>query len=152
MPAMAAMLISAGVFFKEYGIYLIGLVLILLIAFSLAWKEKAFKERIQYLILALPIFGSLTLKANLSSICRTWGTLLMGNVPILTGLRIVRELTDSIPLQKALDRLARAVQEGKGVAAPLIQDAFFPKLMGQMVRVGEEAGSLDAMMIKIANS
>lgn len=76
----------------------------------------------------------------------------MGNVPILTGLRIVRELTDSIPLQKALDRLSRAVQEGKGVAAPLVSDSFFPKLMGQMVRVGEEAGALDAMLIKIANS
>ena len=72
-------------------------------------------------------------------------------VPILTGLRIVRELTDHIPLRRALERLARAVQEGRGVSAPVLADDFFPRLMGQLATVGEEAGSLDAMLVKLAD-
>ena len=72
-------------------------------------------------------------------------------VPILTGMRIVRELTDNIPLRQALDRLVRAVQEGKGVSGPVRTDPFFPRLLGQLATVGEESGSLDKMLIKVAN-
>ena len=72
-------------------------------------------------------------------------------VPILTGMRIVRDLSDSIPLVQALDKLVQAVQEGRGVSAPALEDPFFPRLLGQLATVGEESGSLDKMLIKVAD-
>lgn len=151
MPPTAAALMAGGQFMQSHGIYMMLVVAILAIAFDRAMELDSFKERVQAAVLKLPLLGSIVLKSNLASICRTWGTLLMGGVPILTGLHIVRELTDSIPIQKSIDRLAKAVQEGRGVAAPLMGDRFFPRLMGQLVRVGEEAGSLDAMLVKVAD-
>ncbi len=151
MPPTAAALMAGGQFLQAYGLYvLLGLAAVVL-GFQRAMKTDAFRERVQSSLLKLPLLGPIVLKSNLASICRTWGTLLMGGVPILTGLNIVRELTDSIPIQKSVDRLAKAVQEGRGVAAPLISDHFFPRLMGQLVRVGEEAGSLDVMLVKVAD-
>ena len=151
MPPTAAALMAGGQFLQAYGLYvLLGLAAVVL-GFQRAMKTDAFRERVQSSLLKLPLLGPIVLKSNLASICRTWGTLLMGGVPILTGLNIVRELTDSIPIQKSVDRLAKAVQEGRGVAAPLMSDHFFPRLMGQLVRVGEEAGSLDVMLVKVAD-
>lgn len=151
MPPTAAALMAGGQFLLSYGIYIAIVIVMAIFVFARAMTWSPFRERVQSALLGMPLLGQIILKSNLASICRTWGTLLMGGVPILTGLRIVRELTDSIPIQKAIDRLTKAVQEGRGVAAPLLADRFFPRLMGQLVRVGEEAGSLDAMLVKVAD-
>jgi type II secretory pathway component PulF len=114
-------------------------------------ENATWRERWQNLLFRLPLLGSLLLKIKLATVCRTWGTLLASGVPILTGMRIVRELSDNIPLVKALDRLVTAVQEGRGVSAPVLADPFFPRLLGQLATVGEESGSLDKMLIKVAD-
>ncbi|SEQ79987.1 type II secretion system F family protein [Giesbergeria anulus] len=151
LPLPAAVLIGIGEFLKTYGIFfVIGLVLAV-VGFTMALRDELWRERWQLVLLRLPVLGPLLLKVQLAHVCRTWGTLLSSGVPILTGMRIVRELTDHIPLRKALDRLVRAVQEGRGVSAPVRADPFFPKLLGQLATVGEESGALDTMLIKVAD-
>ncbi len=151
LPLPAAVLISVGDFMKAYGaFFLIGIAISAGI-FVYALRDERWRERWQMALLRLPVLGPLILKTQLAHVCRTWGTLLASGVPILTGMRIVRELTDHIPLRKALDRLVRAVQEGRGVSDPVRADPFFPKLLGQLASVGEESGALDAMLIKVAD-
>ena len=151
LPLPAAILIGIGDFLKRYAPY-IALALAAGVGGALyLLREEAWRERWQRFLLRLPVLGPLILKTQLAHVCRTWGTLLASGVPILTGMRIVRELTDNIPLRGALDRLVRAVQEGKGVSAPVRADPFFPRLVGQLATVGEESGSLDKMLVKIAD-
>lgn len=147
----AAILIGAGDFLKAYGLYILGVIAVAITAFVMALRDDKWRERWQLLLLRMPILGPLLLKIQLAHVCRTWGTLLASGVPILTGMRIVRELTEHIPLRKALDRLVRAVQEGKGVSGPVRADPFFPRLLGQLAAVGEESGALDAMLVKVAD-
>lgn len=151
LPLPAAVLIGVGDFLRAYGAFIIGLMVAAIAGFSYALKNEYWRERWQRLLLRLPVLGSLLLKIQLASVCRTWGTLMASGVPILTGMRIVRELSDNIPLVQALDRLVQAVQEGRGVSAPMLADPFFPRLLGQLSTVGEESGSLDKMLIKIAD-
>lgn len=151
LPLPAAVLISTGNFLKTYGAPLLALLALAGFGFAYALRDEVWRERWQLALLRLPVLGPLLLKVQLAHICRTWGTLLASGVPILTGMRIVRELTDHIPLRRALDRLVRAVQEGKGVAAPVRADPLFPRLLGQLATVGEEAGSLDSMLIRVAD-
>lgn len=151
LPLPAAVLIGIGEFLKAYGlpILLASGAGILVCAYLL--RDERWRERWQRVLMRLPILGSLLLKIQLSHVCRTWGTLLSSGVPILTGMRIVRELTDHIPLRKSLDRLIRALQEGRGVAEPVRSDPLFPRLLGQLATIGEESGALDSMLIKIAD-
>ena len=151
LPAPAAILIGGGDFLRAYGIYILGAIALLVLGFVKLLENATWRERWQNFLFRLPMLGSLLLKIKLATVCRTWGTLLSSGVPILTGMRIVRELSDNIPLVKALDRLVMAVQEGKGVSAPVLADPFFPRLLGQLATVGEESGSLDKMLIKVAD-
>lgn len=151
LPLPAMVLIGTGEFLKKYGVPILVFLTLGVFTFAYALRDDVWKERWQLVLLRLPILGPLLLKIQLAHVCRTWGTLLASGVPILTGMRIVRELTEHIPLQKALDRLVRAVQEGRGVSAPVRADPFFPKLLGQLTTVGEESGALDSMLIKIAD-
>lgn len=151
LPLPAAVLISTGDFLKTYGAFILMGVALGVFALVYALRDEAWRERWQLGLLRLPVLGPLMLKVQLAHVCRTWGTLLASGVPILTGMRIVRELTDHIPLRKALDRLVRAVQEGRGVSEPVRTDPFFPRLLGQLATVGEESGSLDSMLIKVAD-
>ncbi len=151
LPMAAAVLIGTGEFLKTYGLYILGVMAVALTGFVMALRDDKWRERWQLLLLRMPVLGPLLLKIQLAHVCRTWGTLLASGVPILTGMRIVRELTEHIPLRKALDRLVRAVQEGKGVSGPVRADPFFPRLLGQLAAVGEESGALDAMLVKVAD-
>ncbi|SDM30600.1 type II secretion system protein F (GspF) [Oryzisolibacter propanilivorax] len=151
LPLPAAVLIGIGNFLKSYGLVLLALLAAAGFGVGYALRDEAWRERWQRALLRLPLIGSLMLKVQLAHVCRTWGTLLASGVPILTGMRIVRELTDHLPLRRSLDRLVRAVQEGQGVAAPVRADPLFPKLLGQLATVGEEAGSLDTMLIRVAD-
>lgn len=151
LPMAAAVLIGTGEFLKTYGLYILAVIALALTGFAMALRDEKWRERWQLLLLRMPVLGPLLLKIQLAHVCRTWGTLLASGVPILTGMRIVRELTEHIPLRRALDRLVRAVQEGKGVSGPVRADPFFPRLLGQLAAVGEESGALDAMLVKVAD-
>lgn len=151
LPLPAAVLIAIGEFLKTYGVFILLVLVLGATAFVYALRDETWRERWQLTLLRVPVLGPIMLKVQLAHVCRTWGTLLASGVPILTGMRIVRELTDHIPLRKALDRLVRAVQEGRGVSAPVRADPFFPKLLGQLATVGEESGALDSMLIKVAD-
>lgn len=151
LPLPAAVLIAVGEFFRAYGGWLLLALTLAALGWAYALRSDVWRERWQLALLRVPVLGPLLLKIQLSNVCRTWGTLLASGVPILTGMRIVRELTDHLPLRKALDRLIRAVQEGRGVSQPLLADPFFPRLLGQLATVGEESGALDGMLVRVAD-
>ena len=151
LPLPAAILISVGEFLQSNGVYILCGVALLVLVFLQALRKPYWLEIWQRILLRLPLVGSLILKIQLANVCRTWGTLMASGVPILTGMRIVRELSNNLPLTGALDRVVHAIQEGKGVATPILADPFFPKLLGQLATVGEESGALDKMLLKVAD-
>ena len=151
LPLPAAILISAGEFLQSNGLYILCGFALLVLVFLQALRNPYWLEIWQRILLRVPLIGNLILKIQLANVCRTWGTLMASGVPILTGMRIVRELSNNLPLSKALDRVVHAVQEGKGVATPILADPFFPRLLGQLATVGEESGALDKMLLKVAD-
>lgn len=151
LPFAAAVLINTSNFMVSYGL------LVLAGIASVAWMFVAFIRTPGGMawwhatLLRLPMIGKLILKIQLARLCRTLGTLLGSGVPILTSIHIIHGLTDNIPLKKAIDRLQQAIKEGRGVAQPLRSDLFFPPLLGHLATVGEETGSLDKMLMKVAD-
>ncbi len=102
-------------------------------------------------MLQLPIIGSLTQKVAVARFTRTLGTLLRSGVPLLNALEIVRDSAGNMVVSGAVEDIRQAVREGEGISKPLEKADIFPPMVTQMVSVGEETGSIDSMLEKIAD-
>jgi general secretion pathway protein F len=103
-------------------------------------------------LLTMRVIGPLLLKIETARIARTLGTLLKNGVPLLSALTIARQVTANRALDDALSTAAEQVKGGAGLSLSLAQSQRFPRLALQMVQVGEEAGQLDGMLLKVADT
>ena len=112
-------------------------------AYRLAWHGRLLQKR---------VVGPLLLKIETARIARTLGTLLKNGVPLLSALTIARQVTSNRALDEALAQAAEQVKGGAGLSLALAQSQRLPRLALQMVQVGEEAGQLDTMLLKVADT
>ncbi len=103
-------------------------------------------------LLRVRVVGPLLLKVETARIARTLGTLLSNGVPMLGALSIVRQVTRNRALDQALAEAAEAVKGGTGLGHALARTEMFPRLALQMIEVGEEAGDMDALLLKVADT
>lgn len=103
-------------------------------------------------LLTMRVAGPLLLKVETARIARTLGTLLKNGVPLLSSLAIARQVTGNRALDQALEQAAERVKGGSGLGGSLAQTERFPRLALQMIQVGEEAGALDTMLLKVADT
>ncbi len=103
-------------------------------------------------VLRLPLVGEISLKLEVSRFARTLGTLLKSGVPVLSSLTVVKEMVGNTILAQAIERLGDGVKRGAGLATPMGESGVFPPLALHMVRVGEETGRLEEMLLKVAEA
>ncbi len=103
------------------------------------------------LVLKMPIFGPLVLKAAMTRFTRMFETLSRAGLPILQIFNIVSRTLGNEVLSRALMKASEDVEHGRGVAVSLADTGFFPPLVVKMISVGEEAGALDEMLANIAD-
>ena len=101
--------------------------------------------------LRLPMFGSLNQKVIMSRWARTLGTLIGGGVPIMQALIISKRVAQNVVIEAGLERASQAVEKGARLGDTLKEDKEFPVEVVQMINVGEESGTLDKMLIKMAD-
>jgi general secretion pathway protein F len=132
------------------------LILLLVVGGALAWRARlrdpAARLAWHARLLGMKVAGPLLLKVETARIARTLGTLLKNGVPLLSALGIARQVTANRALDEALAQAAEQVKEGGGLSLALAQAKRFPRLAIQMVQVGEEAGQLDGMLLKVADT
>ena len=118
------------------------------------WRANKNTERVRAFIdpitLKLPVFGPLQKKIVIARFARNFSNMIGAGVPILQALRIVGEVSNNFAVKRALDNVAEAVRKGESIAVPLAAQSVFPPMVTQMVAVGEDAGSLEVMLEKIA--
>jgi type IV pilus assembly protein PilC len=103
------------------------------------------------LILRLPVVGDLLLKTAVARFSRTLGTMLESGVPMLHALQLTRDACGNLTLAASIEDVYRRVREGEGVAQPLAAGGVFPVVVAGMVEVGEETGTLPAMLGHVAD-
>lgn len=101
--------------------------------------------------LRFPVFGMLNKKIAVARFSRTLGTLLQSGVPIITALQIVEEVAGNVVIESAIQKVRNSIKEGATIAVPLEASGVFPPMVTNMIAVGEESGSLDDMLNKIAD-
>ena len=103
-------------------------------------------------MLGLPLVGPLTMKVETARFARTLGTMLRSGVPVLGAMAVVGDMMSNQAVGLAVSRLADGVKRGGTIAAGMQQHGAFPALAIHMVRVGEETGRLEEMLLKVADT
>ncbi|MBN1587285.1 MAG: type II secretion system F family protein [Candidatus Omnitrophica bacterium] len=152
LPLPTRILLAASGLALRYG----PLVLILGI---LAWT---FREKIvptQWLrglgvrsLQALPWVGKLVQRMDVARVTRAFATLLSSRVPVLESAEIVSGIAGTPLVQEGFREMAARVGEGASIAEALRKHPVFPAFMAQMVAVGEEVGTLDKALLRVASS
>ncbi len=152
LPLATQIVIAVGDGFRHY--WWVGAIVIMLIVAMLRqqWSQPESRARWDRWLLRLPLFGDLIAKVETARLSRTLGTLLGNGVSLLNALNIVRETLSNQVLATALGEVAEHVKTGRGLADPLLESGDFPKLAVQMIRVGEETGQLQEMLLQVADT
>jgi len=100
--------------------------------------------------LKVPLFGSILINKETANISRTLGTLLGNGVSIVSALVIVRETVDNLVVAEAIADTEDQIKQGRHIADALLEKAIFPKMATQMIKMGEETGRLEEMLLRVA--
>ena len=149
MPTVLLLTISRFIRTKWYMILFVAALVVIGVYLYNRTKEGRFN--LDAIKLKLPIFGSLLRKVAIARFARTLGTLISSGVPILQSLRIVQATVGNSVIASVIDNVCESVNKGESIAGPLQEGKVFPVMVGQMVAVGEEAGTLDEVLNKIAD-
>jgi type IV pilus assembly protein PilC len=151
LPAPTQIVIAMSQFVSSYILYFIPVLVVIVYLFIRYYKTEGGQRKIDAIILKLPLFGTLTLKASVARITRTLSTLLTSGVAILESLLICAKVAGNKVIEDALLVARTRISEGKTMSEPLEQAGIFPPMVVQMVQVGESTGALDSMLGKIAD-
>jgi general secretion pathway protein F len=110
------------------------------------------RARWDELVLRVPIAGTLALKIETARFARTLGTMLKSGVPVLGAMAVVGDMMSNQAVGTAVGRLAEGVKRGGTIAVGMQEHTAFPALAVHMVRVGEETGRLEEMLLKVADT
>jgi type IV pilus assembly protein PilC len=151
LPALTQMVINLSNFIQDYVLVIIVFIFGFITLVKKIYNTEKGREKIDDWALKLPIFGILIRKVSVAKFTRTLGTMISSGVPILDGLDIVAKTAGNKTVEAAIYRVKQSVSEGKTLAEPLEKSGVFPPMVCQMINVGEQSGSIDTMLNKIAD-
>lgn len=148
LPTQIVMALAAGIRDYGFGILIVGLGGIWLVSKWLA-RPKA-RYRFHRWLLKLPLLGELLLKLDVARLAQTLATLLEAGVPLLAALGIAKETLSNLVLSEAVAQAGVRLKEGGEMSLALEEAGYFPILVLQMIKLGEETGRLPQMLAKMA--
>jgi len=150
-PAMTQMLMDFSDLLLHKGYIVALIVIVFVVGMKMFERTKVGRRTLDRLRLKAPVFGKLFHKVALARFSRTLSTLLSSGVPILSALETCAgTVANEIIADAILDARAR-VREGDVISEPLRKSKMFPPMVVQMIAIGQESGSLDAMLAKISD-
>jgi type IV pilus assembly protein PilC len=152
LPAPTLVLMGISDFFVAYWWAIFGGIGGGLYAFFYFWKRsKKMQDVMDKLLLKVPIFGELIRKATISRWTRTLATMFAAGVPLVESLDSVAGAAGNAVYYNATKVIQHEVRSGSGLTAAMQNTGVFPSMVLQMSAIGEEAGSLDEMLNKVAD-
>ncbi len=149
-PFITQFVIDISKFLQNWSLYLVPLFIATVVALNYYRKTPVGKEIFDRFMMRLIIFGPIIIKGNLSSFFRTLSTMISSGVSLIDALQICSETVDNVVVAADVGKIKKAVETGKNFTDPLMKIKYAPDMIAQMIKVGEQTGSLDDMMIKVS--
>ncbi|WP_349969344.1 type II secretion system inner membrane protein GspF [Pseudomonas caspiana] len=151
IPMITEVILGLGEFLSAYGLAVLAGLIALIWVLVLRRKDPARRERHDRRLLGIRIIGPLLQRIEAARLARTLGTLLNNGVALLQALVIARQVCTNRALQAQVAQAAESVKGGGTLASAFGAEPLLPDLALQMIEVGEQAGELDSMLLKVAD-
>ena len=152
LPAPTLVVMAISEFFVQYWYLIFGVVIGSVWGFFYAWKRsKSVQIMMDRIALRLPIFGDMVRKATIARWTRTLATMFAAGVPLVEALDSVAGAAGNYEYYVATKKIQAEVSTGSSLTVSMQNVEMFPNMVLQMVAIGEEAGSLDGMLSKVAD-
>lgn len=150
LPLPTKILIGTSAFFVNWWWMLLILTTVAIISFRRWLESPANKFTFDEFLLRLPVVGKIIQDTSLTNFTRTFALLTTAGVPLLDSLNIVGEVTGNMVYRQALQVAFRGVERGLTFSSQLEVIGVFPKIVPEMIRVGEETGKVDKVTFKLS--
>ncbi len=152
LPALTLLVMTISDAFVNYWYLIFGGIGAAVFAVLRAWKQSpAFRNKMDVVILKVPVFGPLIEKATVSRWARTFSSMFSAGVPMVEALDSVAGAAGNNVFMEATMKIKSQVATGSSLAVCLQGAGVFPNMLIQMVSIGEESGALDSMLSKVAD-
>jgi type IV pilus assembly protein PilC len=151
LPAFTQMIVNASRFLTSWWWAVLGIVAGSVFAFLAAYKRsQALERNVDRLLLKLPVVGDILHQSAIARYARTLALTFKAGVPLVEALETVAGATGSIIYNEAVMRIREDVSVGYQLNMAMKQVNIFPHMVVSMTAIGEEAGALDTMLLKVA--
>ncbi len=151
LPALTRAVIATSDFIRKYLLYISVCLVIIFVLLRMYIQTNSGRHIFDRLKLIIPVFGSLNKKTYMARFARTFSGLTKSGLPLLEIFRTSKKVINNVIYQDELDRMINKIEVGEQVSKVLKDSKLFPKMVGNLVSVGEKSGSLDEVFTTIAN-
>ncbi len=152
LPSFTRMVIEMSRFVQDQGWWMGAIFVGAVVAFlHFKKRSRALRQFIDRMSLKIPIVGPILVKAAIARYARTLSTMFSAGVPLVEAMESVAGATGNIVYETAVMRMRDEVATGQRLQRAMENTGLFPNMVVQMIAVGEESGSLDAMAAKVAD-
>lgn len=145
-------LLGVSSFFRNYWwLSLVLLALVIYVVTQLRKEGSALRIRYDHWILRVPLAGRLVLYANIARLCRTMAILMRSGVHLLNTVVIANRVVQNQAISQSIVGLSGELRQGQRLSAALSKSEYIPSLMLKMIAVGEETGSVETMLERVAD-
>jgi general secretion pathway protein F len=152
LPFLTRALIAVSDFLRDYGLAMLALLVLSLVAFTYWLRHTANRFHWHRTLMRLPLVGRLNRGLNTARFARTFSILSASGVPVLDALRISSEVMGNLPMREAVQQAAHRVREGSNIARALEQSRYFPPMTLHLIASGEASGKLEEMLERSADN
>ncbi len=152
LPAPTLMVMAISDFFVSYWWLMVAIIVgTFMVLVTLNKRSAAFRYAVDRLSLKIPIIGKILEKATIARWTRTLATMFAAGVPLVESLDAVAGASGNVVYATATKRIQTEVSTGSSLTNAMGNTRLFPTMVLQMTQIGEESGSLDNMLSKIAD-
>lgn len=150
LPVPTQVVVALAAFLQAYWWAILLIVLVCICTLKVQMANPVSKKVWDQRMLKMPLFGNLIINMETAKLTRTLGTLLGNGVSILVALGITRETVSNSVIADELQEAELQLKQGNNMSEVMMQSAVFPRMAMQMMKMGEETGKLEAMLLRIA--
>ena len=151
LPWYTQLVVGAGAFVEQYWWLALSIITGAALWLRADYARAPGRMRWDGFVLRLPLIGELVRKVEAARFTRSLGTMLGNGVALLDAVAISGAIVSNAVLAGGVRRAAISIREGGGVSGPLLREAVLPAMAVKLIRVGEESGHLEQMLLKIAD-
>ncbi len=152
LPLPTRILIGMSDFLKDYWFVVVFLMAAIGISLKLFIQSKYGRHLWDYILLKIPVIGTVVQKIILARFSSTLSSLLESGVGLIASMEIVKTIMSNSQISQVVDDAIAQIREGKSMTVSLGNSPWFPPMFVQMVGVGEQAGTLEKMLKKVADA